>query len=77
MKLTRTQKLELEYELALLDWIAILARAIESRPTSWGQDPVIEWRNASDEVCGALMQALEAKGLVLSLKEKVGYQEKS
>jgi hypothetical protein len=60
---------ELKYQLYTLDWIGILKAAIESRPTSWGDDPVREWRNASDEVCFALARALEAKGLLSSIKD--------
>lgn len=71
MKLTRTQKLELGYQLAQLDWILILDEAIKSRPRSWSNNPVVEWRNASDEVWMAVISALEEKGLVLSLREKV------
>jgi hypothetical protein len=44
----------MRFELARLDWIKILDEAIKSRPTSWGKDIVCEWRNASDEVWGAM-----------------------
>ena len=43
------------------------------RPTSWGKDVVREWRNASDEVWGALMRACYKAGIFeswLALKEK-------
>lgn len=46
-----------------LNWISILNRAIKSRPTSWSKNPVVEWRNASDEVCNAVISALREKGL--------------
>ena len=38
-----------------LDWIKILDRAIKMRPTSWRENPVSEYRNASDEILSALM----------------------
>ncbi len=41
---------KMRYRLAQLDWIMILHNAIESRPTSWREDPVYEYRNASDEI---------------------------
>lgn len=47
--------------LARLDWSKILRNAIENRRSSWGNDVVREWRNASDEIFGALMQALREK----------------
>jgi len=40
------------------DWIQILKTAIESRPTSWVKNPVIEWRNAADELMLAHEQAI-------------------
>jgi len=46
-----------------LDWIEILREAIEMRRSSWGDRPVVEWRNASDEVCFALLRALEKAGV--------------
>ena len=42
-----------------LDWIKILRRAIELRPSSWSDHPVIEWRNASDCLCIAVIDALK------------------
>jgi predicted metal-dependent peptidase len=49
--------------LAKLDWQAILRKAIESRPTSWGDNPVREWRNAGDTVYCALMAELKRRGV--------------
>ena len=51
------------FDLARLDWIKILSRAIKSRPTSWGKDVVREWRNASDEVWGAMSWEAIHKGV--------------
>lgn len=51
-----------------LDWIAILDEAIKARPTSWwvGEtSPVREWRNASDEVCFAVINAMDKAGLLI------------
>ena len=55
---------DLKFEINKLDWIKILDDSIKSRSTSWGKNPVIEWRNASDEICGALIRALTRKGLI-------------
>ena len=56
-------KEELKKVLYGLDWMQILNKAIEGRKTSWNfgayNHPVIEWRNASDEVCVAVVKALE------------------
>ena len=58
-------------ELYRLDWINILKKAIASRRTSWGEDVVREWRNASDEILGALMTYAEEARIFLTLKERV------
>jgi len=50
---------EIRVQLYQLDWIQILAEAIRMRPTSWNENPVREWRNASDEICSAVIRALE------------------
>ena len=42
-----------------LDWIKILRRAIELRPTSWSDNPVREWRNAADCLCIAIIDTLK------------------
>jgi len=39
-------------------WIQILKTAIDSRPTSWVKNPVIEWRNAADELMLAYNEAI-------------------
>jgi len=61
----------LQTKLYQLDWIQILQEAIESRPSSWGypdrnvetengfDHPVIEWRNASDELISPIWNQLE------------------
>ena len=46
-----------------LDWIKILHNATISRKTSWGKIPVMEWRNASDEVLMAFITECKAKGI--------------
>jgi len=48
-----------------LDWRIILKKAINSRPTSWGENPVIEWRNAGDTIYCALMSELRKRGYVI------------
>lgn len=55
---------KVEQVLYSLDWIKILHKAIENRRSSWGERPVVEWRNASDEVCSAVLVAL---------REETGY----
>ena len=62
---------DLKFEIYQLDWIKILHEAIKARPKSWNQDPVYEWRNASDEICGALIHALEEKSLIPNWLEEV------
>ncbi len=58
-----------------LDWIQILDRAVKHRPTSWNfgsyNHPVVEWRNASDEVCMAVINALEDKQILEDMYSKV------
>lgn len=44
-------------QVARLNWIAILDEAIRMRPSSWPKHLLIEYRNASDEIEGALMRA--------------------
>ena len=55
---------ELKDKIYRLNWIKILKEAVDMRPTSWGNRPVIEWRNASDCVCVAVIKALEAEGII-------------
>ena len=59
---------DLRIELFQLDWIKILDRAIKMRPTSWKKDPVLEWRNASDEINFAVIRALEEKEIIKPFK---------
>jgi len=47
--------------LVSLDWIKILREAIEGRRSSWGERPVVEWRNAGDQVFSALIAELNRK----------------
>ena len=58
-----------------LDWIKILDKAVNRRKTSWNFQgyghPVIEWRNASDEVCMAVINALEDKKILEDMYSKV------
>jgi len=49
--------------LARLDWRLILMDAVKSRPTSWSERPVTEWRNAGDCIFCALMDALRNFGV--------------
>ncbi len=51
------------YAIWRLDWIKIMNTAIKVRPTSWNEDPIREWRNASDEVVGALMNEATKKDI--------------
>jgi hypothetical protein len=50
--------------LSELDWRIILKNAVENRPTSWANKPVVEWRNAGDTIYCALMQELRKRGYV-------------
>lgn len=52
-----------------------MSEAVKMRRTSWGADPVWEWRNASDEVLGAVSRALTEQGLLLTLREEVGFMD--
>lgn len=69
LHLTRKQKQNLKTLLYRLDWISILDEAIKARPASWKEHPVTEYRNASDEICSALIHALENKGIVTTFKQ--------
>ena len=71
LNLTSKQKSDLKVILFRLDWIKILNEAIEGRRSSWGERPVLEWRNASDEVNCAVVNALEQAGLLLSFHGEV------
>lgn len=51
-----------------LDWRQILYKAVQSRPTSWRVDnPVGEYRNASDCIAQQVIQEMKNKGFI---KEK-------
>ena len=59
---------EIKVSLYQLDWIKILDEAIKSRPNSWyrnGSDTVREWRNAGDEILGAMMRQFIEKGIFI------------
>ena len=55
---------DLKSRMYRLNWVKIIQRAVKSRPTSWGENPVVEWRNASDEVCYAVVDAMKKAGLL-------------
>lgn len=61
----------LKYDLYKLNWINILNEAIKSRPTSWSETPVREWRNAGDTICSSLIRALEEKKLIPSFTDAI------
>lgn len=52
-----------------LDWKQILHKAIQSRPTSWRVDnPVAEYRNASDCIAQHVIQAMKENGFFKEIK---------
>ena len=56
-------------EMYSLDWKQILHKAIQSRPTSWRvENPVAEYRNASDCIAGQVVSAMKEKGLLQEKK---------
>ncbi len=61
------EKRELRRILFKLDWKEILYNAIKNRPTSWNENPVLEWRNASDTILSALLRELEKRGVLNGL----------
>ena len=61
MKNEKEIRKEIMQEIYLLDWIKIMDNAIKGRPTSWGERPIQEFRNASDEVLMALMDQCRIK----------------
>ena len=71
----QTQEEKLRQILHNLDWFKIMQKAIDSRKTSWNFQgyghPIIEWRNATDEVCMAVINALEDKGVLENMYIKV------
>jgi hypothetical protein len=56
-------KAEAEAALHQLNWMQILRKAIDSRPSSWKPEPVWEWRNASDEVMFSVLWACYEAGI--------------
>jgi len=58
-------------EIYLLDWIKIMINAIEGRKTSWDKNPIIEWRNASDEVLMAFMSEAREKSIFPDVLEEL------
>jgi hypothetical protein len=58
------KKKTLRQILSEIDWKLVLKNAIENRPTSWGDNPVREWRNAGDTIYCALMNELRKRGYV-------------
>ena len=69
LNLTTKQKRDLKTLLYRLNWIKILDEAIKMRPTSWKENPVTEYRNASDEINSALIRTLEDVDVLLPFKE--------
>jgi len=63
-KARQEEREKIHCKLYKLNWIEILGAAIDGRRSSWGDKPVIEWRNASDELLTALIRAMTAEGLV-------------
>lgn len=62
-------------DLYKLNWIKILRNAIDNRRSSLGKFPVIEWRNASDEICLAVIKAMEEAGIIT--ENRIYFQEDS
>jgi len=76
-EIKREEQRRLVGEIYRANWIKILSNATKNRPTSWGDDAVREWRNASDEVLMALMSELKATGAIADeLKEFILTQSK-
>jgi len=49
-----------------LDWSQILHKAIQQRPSAWYNDnPVAEYRNASDCIAIQVINAMKEKGFIL------------
>lgn len=67
-----SSKEELKQKIYRLNWIKILDEAIKGRSTSWAEHPVHEWRNASDEVCMALIRHMEEEDIL----NKTSYEMK-
>lgn len=50
--------------LSNIDWLNILIGAVNNRKSSWGDNPVREWRNAGDTIYCALINELRKRGYV-------------
>lgn len=66
---------DIKWRLTKLNWIKILDGAIKNRPTSWNDDPVREWRNASDEIWGSIMRAMRWD-IVSDLRKRLRHKDK-
>lgn len=64
-------KTKIRNELSKLNWIDVLNDAISSRSTSWVKNPVMEWRNASDEIYMSVIKHLGLMYFDSTKKEKV------
>ena len=65
IQITLEDKPTLTQILANIDWRTILINAIKSRPSSWGDIHIIEWKNAGDTIYCALIDELRKRGYVL------------
>lgn len=63
MEREKEERDRIYYGLQKLDWIKVLDMAIKMRPTSWGDNPVWEWRNAGDTILWSLMAIAKEQGL--------------
>ena len=63
---TNKNKMVTISEMYSLDWKQILYKAIQSRPTSWGdiKPALIEYRNAGDCLAGQVVQEMKNQGLI-------------
>ena len=66
-----TEQEKLRYKMAKLNWILILKAATDGRRTSWAENPVVEWRNASDEVYMAVINAMERAGILPNSRKEL------
>jgi len=64
-------KTKIRNELSKLNWIDVLNDAISSRSTSWVKNPVMEWRNASDEIYMSVIKHLGLMYFGSTKKERV------
>lgn len=66
-----TERGKLKYQMARMNWPKILNAAIEGRRTSWGDEPVREWRNAGDEVFMAVINAMEQANIIPNSRKEL------